>query len=111
MIFGGFCSRFRVYRRRIREYTTHMYTTPDSQSEVRAGKKELKERWGIRTFDDVDRIIGDVVRHALDEVRYLAPSQGDSNVTRQRLDPISEATRAQVERGLFDFRAGYCRTI
>lgn len=74
--------------------------------EIRAGKKELKDRWGIRTFDDVERVIGDVARHALDEVRYVAPSQGDSNVTRQRLDPLWAATRARVERGLFDFRAG-----
>lgn len=74
--------------------------------EVRAGKKELKDRWAIRTFDDVDRAFGDVVRHALDEVRYLAAYQSDSNVTRQHLDPLWEATRAQVERGLFDFRAG-----
>jgi hypothetical protein len=74
--------------------------------EVRAGKKELKEHWGIRTFDDVDRAIGDVVRYALDEVRYVAASQGDSNVTRQCLDPIWQAMIAQVEAGLFDQRAG-----
>lgn len=55
--------------------------------EVRVGKKELKDRWGIRTFADVDCIIGDVIRHALNDVRYLAERQGDSNVTRQRLDP------------------------
>ncbi len=74
--------------------------------EVRAGKKELKDRWGVRTFDDVDRIIGDVVRRALDEVRYVAPSQSDSNVTRQRLDPLWQAMTAQVEHGLLEFRAG-----
>lgn len=51
-------------------------------------------------------MIGDVVWHALDEVRYLAPYQSDSNISRQRLDPLWEATREQVERGLFDFRAG-----
>jgi hypothetical protein len=84
-------------------------TDPTSQVcrvEVRAGKKVLKERWGIRTFDDVKRIIGDVVRHSLDEVRYLAPCQTDSSVSRHRLDPLWDATRAQIERGLFDFRAG-----
>lgn len=78
--------------------------------EIRAGKKELKDRWGIRTFDDIDRVIGDVVRHALDEVRYLAACQSDSNVNRQHLDPLWEATRAQIERGLFDFRAGLLPT-
>lgn len=73
--------------------------------EVRAGKKELK-RWSIITLDDVDRFVGDVIRHALDDVRYVAASQSDSNVTRQSLDPLWQAMIDQVERGLFDFRAG-----
>jgi hypothetical protein len=54
----------------------------------------------------VDRIMGDVVRHALDEIRYVAPSQSDSHVTRQQLDPLWTAMIAHVEHGLFDFRAG-----
>jgi hypothetical protein len=74
--------------------------------EVRAGKNELKERWDIRAFDDADRAMGDVVRHALNEVRYVAASQSDSNVTRQCLDPLWQAMIDQVERGLFDFRSG-----
>jgi hypothetical protein len=74
--------------------------------EVRAGKKEIKDRWGIRTFDDVDRIMGDVVRQSLDEIRYVAALQRDSNVTRQQVDPIWQAMIDQVESGLFEFRAG-----
>ncbi len=69
--------------------------------EVRAGKRELKDRWGIRTFSDSDNAIGDVIRHTLDEVRYLAPIQTDSNVTRQELDPLWQAMIDHVERGLF----------
>jgi hypothetical protein len=61
---------------------------------------------GLRTFDDVNCAIGDVVRHALDEVRYLAPSQTDSNVTRQHLDPLWQAMIDHVECGLFALRAG-----
>lgn len=74
--------------------------------EVRAGKKELKDRWNIRTFADVDTAIGDVMRYALNDMRYLAERQGDSNVTRQRLDPLWLAMIEQVERGLLDCRAG-----
>lgn len=73
--------------------------------EMRAGKKEL-QRWNIRTFEDVETCGGDVVRNALDEIRYVAPEQGDSNVTRQGLDPLWVVMIEQVERGLFDFRAG-----
>jgi hypothetical protein len=36
----------------------------------------------------------------------FAASQKDSNVTRQRLDPLWQAMIDQVERGLFDFRSG-----
>lgn len=74
--------------------------------EVRAGKKELKDRWGIATFDDADKVAGDVIRVALDDIRYVAPLQKDSNVTRQRLDPLWQAMIDHVERGLFDFRSG-----
>ena len=78
--------------------------------EVRAGKKELKDRWGIRTFDDVDRSIGDVVRYALDEVRYLAPLQTDSNVTRRKLDPLWLAIIEQSEGRLSTFSSGLLPT-
>ena len=54
----------------------------------------------------MDHAIGDVIRAALDDVRYVAPSQKDSNVTRQRLEPLWQAMIDQVERGLFDFRSG-----
>jgi hypothetical protein len=74
--------------------------------EVRAAKKELKDRWHLDTFDDVDAAIGDVIRAALDDIRYVAPLQKDSNVTRQTLDPLWQAMIDQVERGLFDFRSG-----
>ena len=73
--------------------------------EVRAGKKELL-RWNLRRFADVETFGGDVIRNSLDDIRYLAPDQGDSNVTRQQLDPLWQAMVEQVERGLFDFRAG-----
>jgi hypothetical protein len=39
--------------------------------EVRAGKKEVKERWNLRTFGDVDLAIGDVIRAPLDDIRYV----------------------------------------
>lgn len=73
--------------------------------EVRAGKKELL-RWNIRRFADIETCGGDAIRNALDEIRYVAPEQGDSNVTRQRLDPLWLAMMEQIEGGLFAFRSG-----
>jgi hypothetical protein len=74
--------------------------------EIRAGKKELKDRWQIRTFDDVDRAIGDVFLQALADVRYVASVQTDSNATRQCLHPLWEAVAEHVAQNLMEFRAG-----
>jgi hypothetical protein len=74
--------------------------------EVRAGKKELKGRWQIRTFDDVDHAVGDVFLQALVDVRYIGSIQSDSNVTRQRLHPLWEAVAEHVAQDLMEFRAG-----
>ncbi|MDK9721938.1 MAG: hypothetical protein OEL53_12230 [Rhodospirillales bacterium] len=74
--------------------------------EVRAGKKELKERWAISTFEDIAASIGDVVQHALSEVRYLEAGQTDSNVTRQRLHPLWQAAQEVASRKLVDYRSG-----
>jgi hypothetical protein len=79
--------------------------TPIFRVEVRAGKKELKERWNLRTFDEVQREIGDVIRAALQDIRYIAPRQTDTNVTRQRLDPLWQAMIEVVDHGLPRFRS------
>lgn len=89
-------------RRRSANGRLHLDNTQLSE----AGKKGLKNRWNIRTFPDVDWAIGDVIRHALNDVRYVAERQGDSNVTRERLDPLWAAMTEQVDRGLFESRAG-----
>lgn len=74
--------------------------------EIRAGKKELKDRWQIRRFEDLDSGIGDVCLHALAEVRYLADRQTDSNVTRQQLHPLWHAARKTLMLHLSEYRSG-----
>lgn len=74
--------------------------------EIRAGKKELKERWGIRRFGDLENSIGDVFVHALDKVRYLSEHQRDSNVSRQKQHVLWTKAREVVGLDLFQFRAG-----
>jgi hypothetical protein len=51
--------------------------------EIRAGKKHLKDRWRLSTFADIEAAIGDVFKLAMEDVRYLADDQSDSNVSRQ----------------------------
>src|SRR4029077_16323478 len=69
-------------------------------------KKELKDRWQIRTFDDIDRAVGDVFLQVLADVRYVHSIQTDSNATRQRLHPLWEAVAEHVAQDLMEFRAG-----
>lgn len=74
--------------------------------EIRAGKRELKDRWQIRQFEDLDAGIGDVCLHALTEVRYIADRQTDSNVTRQQLHPLWVAANEAVTDRLAEFQSG-----
>jgi len=50
--------------------------------EVRAGKDLLKDRWQIRTWAQLDAMLGDVVAEAFQKVRYCIPDPNDSNRAR-----------------------------
>lgn len=58
--------------------------------EVRAGKKKLKDKYRIRTFDDFETSIGDVIVNTLESVRFLADHQTDSNISRQNIPPYGK---------------------
>lgn len=74
--------------------------------EVRAGKKELKDKYQIRTFDDFEAGIGDVIVNALQDVRYLDDRQTDGNVSRQTLHPLWEKCQEVAAGNLIDYRSG-----
>jgi hypothetical protein len=74
--------------------------------EVRAGKKELKDRWNLRQYADVTAAIGDLCLQALHDVRYTADVQSDTNVTRQRLHALWEAALVVCGYKLAEFRSG-----
>lgn len=74
--------------------------------EVRAGKKELKDKYQIRTFDDFEVGIGDVMVYALDKIKYLDDRQSDSNVSRQALHPLWVEAQAVAAENLCQFQSG-----
>jgi hypothetical protein len=74
--------------------------------EVRAGKRELKERWQVSTFDSLDLALGDIVRETLASIRYHAAYQTDSNVSRQWLDPLWVAASEASAAGLTNYTSG-----
>lgn len=74
--------------------------------EVRAGKDHLKDAYNIRTLEDFENSIGDVIVNSLERIRYLANGQTDSNISRQILHPLWEAAQAAAQRALLDLRSG-----
>jgi hypothetical protein len=74
--------------------------------EVRAGKRELKDRWHVTTFQSLEVALGDIVREILLAIRYHSDAQTDSNVSRQRLDPLWLAATAAAEDDLHLFTSG-----
>ena len=74
--------------------------------EVRAGKRELNDKYQLSTVEDFEASIGDVIMNALTNIRYLADHQGDSNVSRQTLSPLWQAAQETAALNLKELRAG-----
>ncbi len=74
--------------------------------EVRAGKKELKDKYRIVTMDDFEASIGDVITKSLSGIRYLADGQQDSNVSRHALSPLWQAAQTTAAENLRELRSG-----
>lgn len=72
--------------------------------ENRAGKRFLKDRFGVRSFEEVSACIGDIMADTLDNVRLVDPI--DSNITRCPDAPLWQQVRAVVADGLKDMMAG-----
>lgn len=74
--------------------------------EIRAGKRHLKEKWNVSTWDELETMLGDLFLKALKDIRYLAGDNADSNRTRADIDPIWETTQEQVSGDLFEWISG-----
>ena len=74
--------------------------------ELRAGRQELKERWRLRSFADLEASAGDLFCAATARVRYVMPGQRDTNATRLRLHPLWVAVRAALDGPLTAHRSG-----
>lgn len=74
--------------------------------ELRAGKAHLKDRWGIRTWADLDSKLGDLYARALADIRYTIPNLSDSERCRWPDHPLWEAVRHTVDADLFEMTTG-----
>ncbi len=77
--------------------------------ELRAGKQELKGRFRIATFDDLEAAIGDVYKIMAEQIRYVAEDQTDTNVTRQELHPLWRKVCEHVQFAMADKQSGLTR--
>ncbi|PKR55603.1 hypothetical protein [Thalassospira marina] len=74
--------------------------------EFRAGKKELKDKYNLRSFKDFEDSIGDVFVNAAENIRYIEDQQTFSNISRTKSHPLWQAVKATLEHNLLEFRSG-----
>lgn len=66
--------------------------------EVRAARDELKGRWRVRSFADLESRLREIVPAALAKVRYVVPLPHDRNASRWPTHPLWQAAaRIMVE--------------
>ena len=74
--------------------------------EFRAGKDLLKDRWGIRTWEQLFNLFGDLCREAGEVVRYVEPEGSDPNRARWPNHPLWELVCAEMNDDLTEMRSG-----
>jgi len=68
--------------------------------EIRSGKRDLKERWNVSTFDQLEASLGAIYAETLSAIRLNAPQaeQTDSNKSRQKVHVLWDMALAHAER-------------
>lgn len=77
--------------------------------EIRAGKRELKDKWQLAHLADVRDSLGDILLETLADIRYLADFQTDSNVSRQALHPLWIKAQETIQQSDLCGRTGLLR--
>jgi hypothetical protein len=83
--------------------------TPDLQIwriEYRAGKDLLKDRWDIRTWQDLFTRFGDLSNETGQVIRYTRPPDHDSNRARWPTHPIWEIALGEINTDLIEMHEG-----
>lgn len=73
--------------------------------EMRAGKRLLKDRWNIRTWEQFDALFGDVIAEAFEKIRYCLPVANDTNRARWPNQEIWELALSEVSGDLIEMRS------
>lgn len=70
--------------------------------EIRAGKKELN-KWNLRSFNDFEKMIGDVISLTLNEFKYTNPNLNDKNMTRWPMSKLWVKSIKATEKDLIKY--------
>ena len=73
--------------------------------EVRAGKRIMKDRWGITTWEDFDAKFGDVIAKAFEKIRYCEPDPMDTNRARWPNHEIWDLAKVDADTDLTELRS------
>jgi len=74
--------------------------------ELRAGKRHLKDRWGISSWAEMDNKLGDVFARALRDIRYTVPSATDGERFRWQCHPLWQEAGRTVAADLRELMSG-----
>jgi len=74
--------------------------------EFRAGKGLLKDRWDIRTWEDLFTRFGDLSNETGQVIRYTAPTHHDTNRARWPNHPIWEIALGEINTDLIEMYEG-----
>jgi len=90
-----------------RPKTINSHETRDIyRCELRAGKDLLKDRWGIRTWEDLFSKFGDLCKETCEVVRYTEPNPHDPNRARWPNHVLWDIASAEINADLFEMRSG-----
>jgi len=74
--------------------------------ELRAGKKHLKQDYGLTTMQDLEDSICDLFKRMAQDIRYIAARQTDTNVTRAELHALWRAVNNGLADALAEHESG-----
>lgn len=83
---------------------------PDQQIwrfEMRLGGKQLRRRWAINSWADLDATVGDAFHEFVDQLRYVQPTT-DSNRSRWPDHPLWRLVREAIAEDIALMRSGVC---
>ncbi|MEP3040716.1 MAG: hypothetical protein ABJO97_18765 [Roseibium sp.] len=73
--------------------------------EFRVGKRHLKDKWNLRTWEDLDNLLADVIRKLSEAIRYAQPTL-DSNRSRWPDDPLWAQVKNEIAEDLEEMASG-----